>query len=162
MGKVAALVLVFVAAMLVPAPAYGGGVFYLPLFLVKVVGYTIFAALWLGPALGDRGKSVAVAVGASRAVAGVIGAVMYGLALQLGLKKLGAAAPSGPLMPVLFYLGLLPVRLVEWKLVLAAFYDGRKGAASRGRLYRDCLVCSYLLDVPAILVTLLSGGFSFC
>ncbi len=62
-----------------------------------------------------------------------------------------------------FLLGLIPIRIIEWLLLIVLFYDRRLSN------WRQALVVasagtgwSFLLDLPAIFGYILVGGFWIC
>lgn len=142
---------------------------------VKLVGYTVAAAglarIYRAasrreppavPRLYPRSAAGVLGVGAARTAIGLaVGALYVGLWFLYG-SVVAKHGGGGPTMPVLYLLGLLPVRLCEWWAVLWIFFDrdlrGRKGwlCAAGGTL------ASYALDVPAMFGLLATGGFSVC
>lgn len=62
-----------------------------------------------------------------------------------------------------FFLGLIPIRLIEWLLLIMLFYDRRISNWSRGLGVASAgTAWSFLLDLPAIFGYILVGGFWIC
>ena len=117
---------------------------------IKLTGYSV-----AGSALNrwnDVSAPHPLAFGGARTLLGLGAGVAYGsLALRAGVDH----------SELLFYLGLLPVRLAEWSAMLWLFYRAssrpRSVDALRGSLW------SYCLDIPAILAAFtVPGGFWIC
>ncbi len=120
--------------------------------LVKAGGYVLagFAARRRHP-----GANVpAVAFGVVRTLIGIL----FGVAVGGICRELGATGP----FPILA--ALLPIRLVEWWLVLRIFV--RDASATRGRIAVDVAygtAWSYVLDVIGIVSAfVVPGGFWVC
>jgi hypothetical protein len=105
----------------------------------------------VGPAKG--GPFVA---GAARTVIGVGVGAAYALGAGLVLRALAGAMP-------LFLLGLIPMRLVEWALLLKLLYlrDTPLQALPR-RPIAVGTVFSFVLDLPAILGLITAGKLWIC
>lgn len=114
---------------------------------VKLVGYTM-AAHWLS-SLHRREEHSAWVIGGVRTAIGiVVGAIYYLLC---------------PLPGVAYLAGLFPIRLAEWWFLLWLFYrprDEKESFDSPAIIVGT--VWSYLLDLPATLGLLVTGGFSVC
>jgi hypothetical protein len=65
---------------------------------------------------------------------------------------------------LIFYAGLIPVRFLEWLLVLWLFYRNVPQVRARRMLYVVLgVIWSYILDLPAVLIAfVLPGGFWIC
>jgi hypothetical protein len=63
-----------------------------------------------------------------------------------------------------FYVGLIPVRFLEWLLVLWLFYGNVPETGKRRMLYVVLgVIWSYMLDLPAVVTAFaLPGGFWIC
>lgn len=96
-------------------------------------------------------------VGGTRTFIGIIaGAIVWSAMLLLPRE---AAATGG----VLFLLGLVPLRLAEWWLLLWLFFDRRLEQRRLGwRVAFLATLWSFALDVPTIAGLLLTGGFWIC
>jgi hypothetical protein len=120
---------------------------------IKLLGYSA-AGLYLNRKEGLSTPNP-FAFGAARAVLGIAVGTAYGF----GLSRLDITSTE-----FAFYPGLIPIRLLEWLLVLWLFYretpayhDRKFGYAVRG------IGWSYLLDVPAIIAAfIIPGGFWIC
>ncbi len=106
---------------------------YVVFTAVKAAGYTVVASR-LGKKY-DKNLHPAF-VGVTRAVLG------------LGGGALCALFAGGMLS---FALYLIPIRLLEWWLVLLVFYDRSLRNWKRHlRISAVCTACSFVLDVPAL------------
>jgi len=121
---------------------------------VKFGGYSL-AAWRLNQSYSDRSRNV-VAVGATRTAIGM----GFGTVLTILLFPL--IFSGGPGL-VLGYLVFVPVRLLEWWLIILIFYDGQLETRAKdwtcvglGTLW------SYVLDAPAIIGLFVTGGFWIC
>lgn len=65
---------------------------------------------------------------------------------------------------LVFYAGLIPVRVLEWFGVLWFFYRARSPVAARKTLYAvHGIAWSHFLDLPAVLAAfVIPGGFWVC
>lgn len=130
------------------------GVHYLAFAVVKFAGYSAYGG-WL--ARRYRSQQPAWRVGLVRTALGMGFGALYAL--------LVTRAPYGLLdaPDLAAYLGLLPVRVVEWSLLVALFFDRR---LEQRMLLLEALLAGLLvscaLDLPAMLGFLLTGGMSIC
>jgi hypothetical protein len=119
---------------------------------VKLAGYSLSALYFRrrhGPALRPLWL-----FGPARTILGVMaGALVGGACMAAGMES---AAP--------FLLCLLPVRVLEWMLILWLFFG--RIALANGRRWMDCLagtVWSYVLDAVGIWAAFaVPGGFWVC
>ena len=120
---------------------------------VKLVGYTV-AGIALRRAY-ERTGPVPIAFGVSRTLLGIAVGMAYGATAAASLTGLGVIAA---------YAGLLPVRLLEWFAMIAAFFDRR--LTQPGRLLKYSFLgsaWSYFLDVAAAATALITpGGVWIC
>ena len=131
-----------------------------------VVGYLVFGGIKLaGYSLAARFISrryqrpdrKPFPVGAARTLIGVVaGAIYFGLLTLLPQK---AVATGG----LLFLLGLIPMRIGEWWLLLWLFYDRKLEQPRTGwRVVALATLWSFALDIPAIAGAFITGGFWIC
>ena len=115
---------------------------YIVFCMVKFVGYS-FAGLLLSESY-RRSDRNSWAVGGTRTLIGMgASAAYYGLFNLLSI-------PEGALP----WIGLIPVRLAEWWLLLWMFYDRPLQQRPKGwRCVSFGTFWSYLLDLPAIVAT---------
>ena len=132
-------------------PAIG----YLVFGTIKFAGYSL-AARFISRRY-DRPDRNPFLVGGTRTLIGVVaGAVYVGL---LALLPSPFVTRGGPF----FLLGLLPMRVVEWWLLLWLFYDRRLEKPRTGwGVVGLATAWSFLLDVPAIAGMFFTGGFWIC
>ena len=138
------------------SPAYG----YATFAAIKLVGYT--AAAYAIRRYYAGSSSHPLLVGAARTGIGLVLGAAYGLGVAYAGSRLGDRA--GPVAYlVLFYGGLFPVRVVEWWLVIWVFVDRRVEAPWKGWTVAVVgAVLSYLLDIPAMIGFIATGGLWIC
>lgn len=97
-------------------------------------------------------------IGLARTGIGVVFGCAY-VAAWAALARGGEGSPKD----ALFLAGFIPLRLVEWSLLLILFYDRRlvhrkraMGVVAAGTAW------SFLLDIPAIFGLIKVGGFWIC
>jgi hypothetical protein len=118
---------------------------------IKVVGYTA-AAVAISKAYGRKDLNPFV-VGAARTAIGLVFGVLAVLLLGL-IGKAGGA---------IFLIGLIPIRIVEWWLLIWTFYD--RQLANRRLGWKVAIlgtVWSFILDIPSIAGLIIVGGFWIC
>jgi hypothetical protein len=130
---------------------------------VKAIGYTAAAiAFKHGYRAVAATKANVVTVGLTRTGIGIAAGLVYGglwifAANQMRLQE------SGRLF-VYYYLFLLPVRLVEWSLLIWIFFD--RGLHDRVRMWKYVAfgtICSYVLDAIGVgAAFVLPGGLWVC
>ncbi|HVS75214.1 MAG TPA: hypothetical protein VHE23_07275 [Candidatus Acidoferrales bacterium] len=125
---------------------------------VKFVGYTA-AAYGIRKAYPESTSGVAK-VGAARTAIGVGTGLAYGALWMFLSSKVFHTQDSG----VAFLLGLLPVRIAEWLLLLHLFFD--RGLRNRLKSFKGAMagtVWSYCLDAVGIAAAfVIPGGFWVC
>jgi hypothetical protein len=120
---------------------------------IKLAGYSAFAYRI------NRDQSLTqprpVVIGLTRAAIGIGVGVSYAWLVSHWTVNNGR---------VLFYAGLIPVRIVEWLLLLWLFYRDVPGLVRRRTRYlAEGVGVSYLLDLPAAFAAFaLPGGFWIC
>ena len=127
---------------------------YVAFGAVKFGGYTL-AAWRLNHSYPTEVRNVAAVGGTRTGIGMVIGTVLGFFVLPLVL--------TGELGFVAYYLLLIPVRLFEWWMILLIFYDRR--LQTRAKDWRNAslgTVWSYVLDVPALIGLLATGGMWIC
>jgi hypothetical protein len=130
--------------------------------LLKVAGYTAFCHLVLSKRYGPPTKPVVV-VGLARTGIGVAAGALYtALFGAAGFVMDTVAGGRGALVPV-FLLGLVPVRILEWRLLIWLFYD-RQNAKPHllKRAITHGIAASFALDVPTITGLITAGGLWIC
>jgi hypothetical protein len=127
---------------------------YLAFGAVKLAGYSL-AAWRLNRGYPETGANFVV-VGLTRTVIGMaLGSVLGLLALPWVLV--------GGLGVIVYYLGLIPVRLLEWWIIILLFYD--RGAETKPKDWRYAgfgTAWSYALDIPALIGFFVTGGLWIC
>lgn len=70
---------------------------------------------------------------------------------------------TGAFQSLSFMLGLIPIRIIEWLLLLILFYDHRLQNRPRaGKVAALGTLWSFLLDLPATVGWILVAGFWVC
>jgi hypothetical protein len=127
---------------------------YLGFCAVKLVGYSFAARLisW-SYERNDRNRFL---VGGVRTLIGMgAGAAYFGF-----WRLIPDAATAGGIG---YLIGLLPVRMAEWWLLLWLFYDRRLQQRPKDwRIVVLATIWSYVLDVPALIGLLVTGGVWVC
>ena len=126
---------------------------------VKLVGYTAVARQM--KRAEPEARRHFLTVGLCRTVLGLIFGAAYGLGVGGGLVAVERVI--GDLVPVLFYAGLFPVRLLEWDIIMRLFFRGLRTpgpVAWRWRLAGTGW--SYALDIPAMLGLFATGRMWIC
>lgn len=125
---------------------------------VKLVGYTAGAKLlqraYNTPQVG------AYKVGSARTVLGLVAGLAYGGVWWVATRNVTGAGPS----LFWYFLGLVPVRLGEWSLILWIFFDrGSANGTKRLALASLGSLWSYALDALGIGAALvIPGGMWVC
>lgn len=122
---------------------------------VKVAGYAL-AAQWISRSYGRTDRNPWI-VGAVRTLIGMAAGALYA-----GLIALVAHAATRAGTP-LFLLGLLPLRIAEWWLLVWWFYDRPLERKKLGwKTVGWATLWSFVVDVPAIAGLFLTGGMWIC
>ena len=138
-----------------PGGASSPAIGYLVFGAIKFVGYSL-AARFISKRYqrGDRNPWI---VGGTRTLIGVAAGAFYFALLSVLPQK--AVATGG----LLFLLGLIPMRIVEWWLLLWLFYDRKLDQPRLGwRVVALATLWSFALDIPAIAGAFFTGGFWIC
>jgi hypothetical protein len=125
------------------------GAGYITFCAIKLVGYTLVSKK-IGGDYPESQRPVA-AVGATRTLIGMGVGALYS---QMFLGQIS--------VPVYWAL-LFPIRMLEWGFVIWLFYDRQARQPQRGffaALFGT--VWSYILDVPAVIGFVVTGGISIC
>jgi hypothetical protein len=119
---------------------------------IKFAGYSLFAA---GLRRVYRSPAHPLTVGAARTVLGMaVGAAYWAVWHAFSPAQTFSAG---------YLIGLAPLRIGEWWLLLWLFHDRDLRHRSRGWTAVGLgTVWSYLCDLPAVLGFLLTGGLSIC
>jgi hypothetical protein len=127
---------------------------YIGFCAVKFAGYTI-AARFISRSYERKGRSE-YAIGGVRTLIGMAAGVAY---FNLWRLIPGTAAASG-----FGYMGgLVPVRFGEWWLLVWIFYDRElRQARKNWCTVALATIWSYVLDVPALVGFLVTGGVWVC
>ena len=125
---------------------------------VKFAGYAA-AAYVLRKAYPDFKGSI-VRVGAARTAIGIGAGLAYGAIWWYGTSLLHSANPS----MIFYFIGLLPVRIVEWMWLMHLFFDRRLTDAQKAfRVSAGGTAWSYCLDAIGIGAALVvPGGIWVC
>src|SRR5258707_1290492 len=84
-------------------------------------------------------------------------------AFEQGMKAAGKSLELFRYFPFLYLAGLLPVRIVEWWLLIWLFYDRKLRQPAKGwRMVGLGTIWSYVLDAPAIAGFIATAGFWVC
>ncbi|MFT3742844.1 MAG: hypothetical protein QM785_00995 [Pyrinomonadaceae bacterium] len=134
----------------------GGPVFdapqsYVAFALVKLVGYSV-SALFFNARYAD-----------SRANPILFGVARTALGMLLGAAVGFAGLIEFELALVVFLSGLIPFRIFEWFLTLWFFY--RRSENFQGTMASHItlgIVWSFVLDIPAIIGFIATGGYWIC
>jgi len=127
---------------------------YLVFSAVKLAGYSL-AASYLNNRYPESTTNFFV-VGITRTVIGMI----FGAAL--GLLALPFVFVGG-LGILLYILGLIPVRLVEWWIIIRWFYDPSMLTKEKDWRYAGIgTAWSFVLDIPAVIGFFATGGLWIC
>jgi len=130
---------------------FDGTTSYIAFTAIKLVGYSWFG--WYLDRLYSKSGLNFVLVGVSRTLLGMLFGAAVGL---LGLITFELAMPF-------FLFGLLPVRIIEWWIILRVYYDRKGQDKERMRKYvGQGLAWSFVLDIPAIFGFLATGGLWIC
>jgi hypothetical protein len=127
---------------------------YLVFGAVKLAGYSL-AGWRLNRSYPDATANFAV-VGITRTVIGMLfGAVLALLAFPFVML--------GGLGILVYVAGLIPVRLLEWWIIILLFYDRKK--ITKQKDWRNVglgTAWSFALDIPALIGFVATGGFWIC
>jgi hypothetical protein len=126
---------------------------------VKLAGYSAFCHYRLARSFPEH-KVSSIAAGATRTVIGVGFGLLYTVAIMAALAQVlhDALIPIG-------ILGLIPVRLLEWWILIKIFYargPAQDGARSFTRDLWYGVACSFALDVPSWLGLVALGKVFIC
>jgi hypothetical protein len=146
----------------VPAGLSNPAVGYAAFSAIKFAGYTI-AAHYISRSY-DRSDLAAWRVGATRTLIGMTaGALYFGLWIVVRIPFPQLLNTTGEAFPFLYLAGLLPVRLLEWWLLIWIFYDRALIERAKGlRTVALGTAWSCLLDIPAVAGLITIGGFWVC
>ena len=135
---------------------FGPSLFGLAYFAgIKLAGYSAAGAYLNRQAPAEAPRPAALRFGITRTLVGIGVGTGFGLAFSTAASS---PAEGG------FYAALIPLRLLEWLLVLWVFYRGVPSIyGRRWELSTRGIVWSYLLDLPALAAAfVLPGGVWIC
>ena len=122
------------------------GIHYVAFGAIKLIGYSLFTFRLNN--IYEKELSI-FKIGFTRLIIGVLFGSIFGyFFFHTGIY---------------FYLGLIPIRLLEWSIISKLFYDNK--LTNRTELIQTCIqgtVVSFLLDIPATIGFLVTGGFWVC
>ncbi len=121
---------------------------------IKFAGYSL-AALYLNKSYPNSNPNFLV-VGLIRTIIGIA----FGVVLATISFPFVFVSGLGFLI---YFLGLIPIRLLEWLIVIRFFYD--KGLEDKQKMWKNLIlgaVWSFLLDIPALLGLSLICNFWIC
>jgi hypothetical protein len=127
---------------------------FLAFSAVKLAGYSL--AGWFLNHRYQRATTHFAIVGIVRTAIGMIFGAALGF-LVLPLVSFGASSI------LLYIVGLIPVRLVEWWIIIYLFYD--RSMQTKGKDWRYAGIgtaWSFMLDIPALLGFVATGGLWIC
>jgi len=119
---------------------------------IKTLGYAAFA-LYLNRIFSDTPRN-ALYFGVSRMLIGLA----FGTALAVLSFPFVFVSELGFLV---YLLGLIPVRILEWWLVIRGFY-GRKSRTELAKPICLGVLLSFLLDIPALVGVVYAASFWIC
>jgi hypothetical protein len=122
---------------------------------IKAAGYTAFA-VYLNRTFPDNPRNI-FAVGLSRTGIGLV----FGTALALLSFPFVLVGGIGV---VIYGLGLIPVRVLEWWIIIKAFYsfDSPLSWSELRRPVTLGVITSFLLDIPALTGLVYAASFWIC
>jgi hypothetical protein len=126
---------------------------YLAFSAVKLAGYSL-AGWYLNRRYSNATAHFAL-VGITRTVIGMV----FGAALAfLAFFPLAWFGSVGILV---YIFGLIPVRLIEWWIIILIFYDRSMQSMSKDHAALGT-VWSFALDIPALIGLVATAGFWIC
>lgn len=126
---------------------------YITFTAVKLVGYSI-AGLFLNNRYANSNSNFGL-VGLVRTV---IGIVFGGL---LGLTS--SVLSDGGVGFYVYFFGLIPVRLLEWWIIIWLFYDRPLQTKPKNWFYAGLgTAWSFILDIPALVGFIATAGVWIC
>jgi hypothetical protein len=131
-------------------PLWGG----LAFTSIKFVGYSL-AGLYLNKSYPNATPNF-LTVGATRTIIGIF----FGTILAMFSFPFVFVGGVGLLI---YIVGLIPVRLFEWFLIIRFFYD--QNLEDRPKMWRSIIfgtVWSFLLDIPSLIGLFVIGKFWIC
>ncbi len=128
---------------------------YLAFSAVKLAGYSL-AGWYLNRRYANATAHFAV-VGISRTVIGMVFGTALALVAYFPLVMVGSVG-------ILIYIfGLIPVRLIEWWIIILIFYDRTRQSMPKDWRYAALgTAWSFALDIPALIGVLATAGFWIC
>jgi hypothetical protein len=126
---------------------------------VKFIGYT--AAAKVLQRTYEAPQVSVMKVGSARTALGVVAGLAYGAIWMFATRKI--VGRPGPSM-VWYFLGLVPVRMGEWSLILWTFFDKKDPDRTRLLIFAGLgSLWSYALDAIGVGTALvIPGGMWVC
>jgi hypothetical protein len=124
---------------------------YLIYATFKWLGYTLFLFVWkraARPAVFSPFK-----IGVIRTLLGVVLGTAYFFVVLSIAKAHGISGGRNPFIidPRLYFLGLLPIRIFEWSVILK-FFLNKTAVVTKSRLFVSTgVIWSFVLDLPGAL-----------
>lgn len=138
-----------------PAGLDNPAVGYMAFCTVKFAGYSLAARI-LSNSYNLVGRSSLMIGGVRTLIGMAVGAAYFGTWYLI-------ANAGGSEAGLIYFAGLLPVRIGEWWLIIWLFYDRERNQRSKDwRAVGLGTLWSYMLDAPALIGFLITGGFSVC
>lgn len=128
---------------------------YLAFSAVKLAGYTL-AGWYLNRRYSNATAHFAL-VGLTRTIIGIVFGAALALATYFPISLFGIAGI------LVYILGLIPVRLLEWWIIIFIFYD--RSMQSMPKDWRFAALgtaWSFALDIPALIGLVATAGFWIC
>jgi len=138
----------------VPAGIESPVIGYVTFCAVKLIGYSLAARMI---ALRyKRPDQSALVIGSVRTLIGMVAGAAY-FSIWSVIPFAAAAGGIG------YLAGLIPVRIAEWKFLLKLYFgrEGRDIPRTRQIIWL-ATVWSYILDIPAIMGFVVTGGVWIC
>ena len=121
---------------------------------VKLVGYSAYA-LYLNRLFPENRRN-ALYVGFCRTAIGL------GFGTVLALFGLVAAIFAGPVGIGVYVIGLIPLRVLEWWIIISEMYDIEWRTADVKKSLAFGVLTSFLLDAPALAGLIATDPFWIC
>jgi len=125
---------------------------------VKFAGYTAAAKLLQRTYAAPQVN--VLKVGSARTALGIAAGLAYGAVWMFGARNVAGAGPS----MVWYFLGLVPIRMGEWSLILWLFFDKKDPDWTRVSIFAGLgSLWSYVLDAIGVGTALvIPGGMWVC
>ncbi len=121
---------------------------------IKLAGYSFFS-IYLNHLFPERKRNF-VFVGAVRTVIGFVFGTVVGFAGLIAFLSTGTPGL------IAYVLALIPLRFLEWLIIVRGLYGVSRDDPNWLRSLVSGIICSFLLDVPALVGFFSTGGFWIC